>query len=274
MNIISHCRHVLLILALAVTAMAADGSKAGGEEQAFAQADQGPWNEVFSDPATGDWKAKWFLDGEIATVSTGPAGMTLTAGPEEMNDAHHMVLWTKESFAGDVKIEFDFTRLDDANRFVNILYIQATGSGKGDYHHDITQWNDLRKVPAMRTYYSNMNVYHASYAAYGNSGKEKRSYIRGRRYMPDTGGKLAGTELKPEYFSETLFATGVDHHITFIKKDRDIYIRVQNPTETFYGHMTNADFPVVTEGRIGLRQMFTRSSIYRNFRISKLEVPK
>ena len=40
--------------------------------------------------------------------------MTLTAGPEFRNDAHHMVLWTKDSFEGDLRIEYASTRLDEA----------------------------------------------------------------------------------------------------------------------------------------------------------------
>ena len=68
---------------------------------------------VLSDPCRKDWKAKWFLDGEIGTVTNCPEGMTLKAGPEFKNDAHHMVLWTKDSFEGDLKIEYDYTRLDE-----------------------------------------------------------------------------------------------------------------------------------------------------------------
>ena len=53
---------------------------------------------------------------------------TAQAGPVPRENASHAVLWTKQSFAGDVKIEYEYTRTDDANQYVNILYIQATGS--------------------------------------------------------------------------------------------------------------------------------------------------
>ncbi len=158
------------------------------------------WAEVFSDTCTADWKDKWFLDGEVGTVTNSPDGMTLTAGPEFKNDAHHMVLWTKDSFAGDLKIEYDYTRLDEAPNCVTILYIQATGSGQGPYAKDITKWSGLRKVPAMRMYYDHMNTYHISYAA--NPGTEK-AYVRGRRYMPEKQG-LKGTNLKPDYATPEL----------------------------------------------------------------------
>lgn len=233
---------------------------------AFEQAAAKTWAEVFSDPGSGDWKQHWFLDGEIGTVKTSPDGMVLTGGPEFKNDAHHLVLWTRNSFEGDLKIEYDYTRLDEETRCVTILYIQATGSGKGPYHQDITQWNDLRKVPAMDTYFNHMHSYHLSYAAFPNTA-DTTPYIRARRYMPE-GKMIKGTELKPDYVSTGLFATGVPHKITVVKKARDLFIRIENADQTFHGHMTNPTLPIITEGRIGLRHMFTRSARYRNFRIS------
>ena len=255
------------------TAMAQDAGrdfmKKEAERNVFEKAAAADWQEVLSDSCTGTWKDQWFLDGEIGSVKTGKDGMTLTAGPEFKNDAHHMVLWTKESFAGDLKIEYDYVRQDDENRCVNIIYIQATGSGEKGYEKDITKWCDKRKVPSMRTYFNNINTYHISYAAFGNDGKSKTSYIRGRRYTPPKG--LRGTELAPEYKSETLFAKGVTHHITIVKKDREIHMRVENPDEVAYFYMGNEKLPVITGGRIGLRHMYTRSATYKNFSVSILD---
>jgi len=234
------------------------------EQEAFKQASAGKWQEVFFDACTGDWKEKWFLDGEVGIVKTGPDGMELTAGPEFRNDAHHMVLWTKESFKGDLKIEYEYTRLDVETIVVNILYIQATGSGEAPYVKDIFKWRDLRRVPAMRMYYDHMHTYHISYAAAPGTEEE---YIRARRYIPEMNG-LKGTNLKPDYFPKGLFDSGVPHKITVIKNDRHIFMRIENPEKVYYCHMTNPDLPIVTEGHIGLRHMFTRSARYRNFRIS------
>ena len=256
-----------ILLAFTVSPTRAEVQGDDNDRTVFEQATAANWQEVFTDDGTGSWKEKWFLDGEVGTVTNSPEGMTLTAGPESKNDAHHMVLWTKQEFAGDLKIEYDYTRTDEASHFVTILYIQATGSGKGQFAKDITKWNELRKVPAMSTYYDNMHTYHLSYAAFGDSGQDKTSYIRGRRYMPHAKG-LKGTELTPDYHFDTLFATGVKHHITIIKRDRDLFVRVQNPDEVRYYHLQNAKFPVITEGRIGLRHMFTRSARYANFRVS------
>lgn len=237
------------------------------EREDFVEANKQNWRTVFLDAGTGDWQEKWFLDGEVGSVSNDENGMTLTAGPEFRNDAHHMVLWTKDSFAGDVKIEFEYTRLDEGNRAVNIIFIQATGSGDGPHAKDIREWQDLRRVPAMSTYFNNMHLYHISYAAFTNDGLATSSYLRARRYMPDGRG-LRGTGLKPEYESKTLFEPGVPHKVTVIKTDRDLHMRVENADETFYGHFQNTDHPIVTQGRIGIRHMFTRSSRYKNFTVS------
>lgn len=237
------------------------------DKAAFEQAAAGKWQPVFADPCNGDWRQHWFLDGEVGTVTTGPEGMTLTAGPEFGNDAHHMVLWTKQSFEGDLKIEYDYSRTDHETRCVNILYIQATGSGKGPYARDISQWNDLRKVPAMDTYFDHMHTYHLSYAAFPNSGENRVSYLRARRYLPESDG-LKGTELAPDYDPQGFFAEGVKHRITVIKKDRDLFLRVENPDRVGHYHFRNPRLPAITDGRLGLRHMFTRSARYRNFQIS------
>lgn len=254
---------------LSIGLLAADDTKSSPDAAkdivAFDQATLGQWREIFSDSGSDDWKQRWFLDGEVGTVTNTPEGMVLTAGPEFKNDAHHMVLWTKESFTGDVKIEYEYTRLDEAkNEAVTILYIQATGSGKGPYHKDITQWNDLRKVPKMSTYFNHMHTYHISYAALPDP------YIRGRRYVPEKDG-LKGSELKPDYFPEGLFQTGVTHKITVVKKARNLFLRIENAEQTYYCHMPNPHLPEITEGRIGLRHMFTRAARYKDFRVSVIE---
>ena len=256
-----------IILAYSTVFYAQD--KAAEDKKAFESALQANWQKVFFDPGTGNWEDLWFLDGQIASVSNSQNGMQLTAGPKFLNDAHHMVLWTKDSFEGDLKIEYDFTRLDFETRCVNILYIQATGSDKGVYKKDISLWKEYRQVPAMSKYFSYMNAYHISYAAFPNTGNDRESYIRARRYMPETGG-LQGTELKPDYFPEDLFAPGIPHKVTVIKKDRDLFMKVSNAEQDYYCHFENPDLPVITEGRIGLRLMFTRSSRFANIRISEL----
>ena len=238
--------------------------KQSEDRNAFEQAACGQWREVFSDPCTGGWTSRWFVDGDIASVSTGDNGMQLTAGPQYKNNAHHMVLWTRDSFEGDLRIDYEYTRLDFESRCVNIIYIQATGSGEEPYVKDITTWSDLRRVPAMRMYFDHMHTYHISYAANPGTAKE---YIRARRYMPNKDG-LKGTDLEPDYQPEGLFEPGVPHTITIIKKQRDLFMRIKNAEQVFYCHMTNPHLPPIAEGRIGLRHMFTRSARYKDIRIS------
>jgi len=73
-----------------------------------------------------------------------------------------------------------------------------------------------------------MNTYHISYVAFGNTGKDDKHYIRGRRFTPNSKG-LGGTDLEPDYWSEGLFKTGFKHHITIIKQARDLYMKVGIP---------------------------------------------
>ena len=235
------------------------------DQTAFENAAAVGWQEVFADPFTEDWRAQWTLDGEVATAVNTPEGIELTAGSERI-DAHHMVLWTKEQFEGDVKIEYEFTRMDSESAGVNILYVHATGSGEGPYKTDIAEWAELRRDPAMKLYYDCMNTYHISYAV----NEPTDDYIRARRYMPHTTG-LKGCELKPDYFKTSLFQPGVPHKLTVIKQDRDLFMRISNAEQTRYFHWHNDKLPPITEGRIGLRLMWTRASKIKNFSVS---VPK
>ena len=45
-------------------------------------------------------------------------------------------------------------------------------------------------------------------------------------------------------------------------------MKVENAEQALHCHMTNPDLPSITEGRVGLRHMITRSARYKNIRIS------
>lgn len=226
------------------------------EQLAFETADARPWKVVMEDEGTQDWKAQWFLDGEGQTsVTNTPEGMALKA-----KDGH-MVLWTKESFEGDLKIEYTFTRTDVDGGGVCIIYIQATGRGDKGYETDITEWNDYRKDASMGHYFRNMHLYHVSYAC---------GYVRGRRYNPEERKMNTYSELTPEYLvdNQDFFEPGVPYRITFIKTDKAIRMKAIGPEKALYFMLNNENWPAVTEGRIGLRQMQSRESIYKDFKIS------
>ena len=224
------------------------------------------WNLVFNDKGDKDWTQHWTLDGLIAKVKNSEDGMHFKAGPEYGNDAHHAVLWTKESFTGDIKIEYDYIRTDSATKCVNILYIQATGYEEEIYKKDISEWRDLREVPAMSIYFQNMNLFHISYSAFGNQ-ENSFHYVRARRYPKPDNKPFKVTQLDPSYDKQGLFKTGQTYHITAIKTKEHLFFNMESKdgTELFEWDISNVS--PIKEGRVGLRQMYTRSSLYKNFKI-------
>lgn len=228
------------------------------------------WENVFSDNCRENWEEKWFKDGINAYVMNNEKGMTVVAGERHFHDSDHVVMWTKREFEGDIKIEYDFTRLDTVNNFVNIIYFLAQGSGMAPYVTDIEKWSDLRTEPAMNIYFDHMNIYHISYAVSSGIGSGGSEYIRARRYIPETRNGLKGTALLPEYSGEGLFELEKTYRITVIKKDVSIYMNVKNSSieKTFY--FDASTLPNIDKGRIGLRQMHARISRYANFNVYQI----
>ncbi|EPR65513.1 DUF1961 family protein [Cyclobacterium qasimii] len=235
-----------------------------------------PWEKstlLFEDSGTENWQQKWMLDGLQSKVINSKEGMELIAGPEHGNDSSHTVLWTKQTFEGNISIEYDYTRTDTTTRCVNILYFHGEGKGDADYPSDISLWNDKRKVPSMRTYFDNMNTYHISYAAFGaNEYSGENDYIRLRRYNPNKDG-LKGTDVPDDYFNTGLFKPDVTYHIEVIKYNNFIEMHIQNKNDSSDYLICKWDaslFPLNDSGRIGLRHMYTRAARYKNFKVWKL----
>jgi hypothetical protein len=225
------------------------------------------WTEVFSDSGTAGWQEKWFLDGDTAKVENTPEGMVLTAGPDLKDNGDSMVLWTKESFAGDILISYDYTRLDELTQNVCILYIQATGKEEGPYTKDILEWANLRNRALMSHYFRNMRALHVSYAV--DRHDQPGEYVRARQYPVPPGGNFnRDTEIKGTYFNTGLFKPGVTYRLTFAKQAGTMYFRVQGDGQDRLFQWDLAGFPPIVEGRVGLRQMPQRKSLYRNLRIS------
>lgn len=226
------------------------------------------WISKFNDDCTGNWKNKWFMDGVRSDVTNTPDGMVLSAGPVLEDHACQVVLWTKDSFKGDIKIEFDYTRTDTRINQVNIIYIQATGIGKPPYSKDITEWNNLRIIPYMNTYYQYMNLLHISYAAFDNEDNDGIDYIRARRYPVLPGANFdKTTELPPASFGTGLFNPGETYRITIIKANNKLYFSASNKNISRLYNWDLSIFPPVTEGRVGLRHMYARSAMYKNIKI-------
>lgn len=232
------------------------------------------WKLKFSDPCTSNWQDNWFLDGEIAKVEHNEYGMDLIAGPINRNDAHHSVLWTKQSFDGDLKIEYDYTRTDSQVVNVNILFIQATGIGTEGFDKDITKWNDYRKVPTMSKYWLNMNTIHISLAAFPMVNEDpENDYIRVRRYPSASKDRedFNKMEVLPTSFKTGLFKTGVTYKMTWIKYGNKLFLSMSGDNQNKKYSWDLSDFDPITEGRIGLRHMFTRSAAYKDFKVWSYE---
>ena len=232
-----------------------------------------PWKQVFFDKGNEDWQNRWFLDGQRAWIKNMEDGMLYSAGPIERDDACHAVLWTRQSFTGDLKIEYDYTRMDNIQKAVNIIYIQATGKEEGPYSKDISEWSHMRTIPYMRTYFTNMKLLHISYAAFTNDdAKGKLDYVRARRY-PVLPGQNFGrdTRVGESYDNTGFFIPGVKYHITILKKGDKLFMKVAGDGKSTLFNWDYSDHPRITEGRIGLRHMWTRCSKYANFSVSELE---
>ncbi|TDD96282.1 DUF1961 family protein [Flavobacterium cellulosilyticum] len=229
------------------------------------------WHLQFEDDCTKDWKSHWFLDGLRAVIKNTREGMTFSAGPKEGSDASHAVLWTKKSFKGDVKIEYQYTRTDTCTEWVTILYIQATGIPP--YSQDISTWNDARTIPAMLTYFTNMKALHISYSAYDKDNTDiTNDYIRVRQYPVLPGQNFNTTTAIPEAsFKTGLFKPGETYTITVIKTAEKLYFKVEGKKDSkLFSWDLSKQLPIL-EGRIGLRHMFTRSARYKDFKISVKE---
>ena len=225
------------------------------------------WRIAFADDGSGDWTDNWFLEGDRATVENTPDGFILTAGHPAHGDSSHAVLWTHAEFGGDLKIEYDYTRLDTmvSVNAVNILYIQATGLGTEDSPIDITRSTESRRVPTMSKYYLGMNTLHISYST---TGPRRSHYVSARRYpatsqeaFPDE------TQFQPIYEDVPLFEPGRTYHITVVKEGGRLSMLAESGDVSRRFEWDTRQFPEVDIGRIGLRHMRGRSSQYGGFTV-------
>lgn len=238
------------------------------EDATFTALMQQEWRDQFADDGTNDWTEKWFVDGLRADIRNTPDGMVFAAGPAPYDNGSHAVLWTKADFAGDIRIEFDYTRLDTITQFVNIIYIQATGKQAGPFTEDIADWSTLREVPSMNCYFDNMELLHISYAAFENKDDKDEDYVRARRYPTRPDRQFNETDIPPDNFQTGLFRPGVTYRFTAIKTDEDLLFEVKNDNVRRLFHWPLGDVEPLAHGRVGIRHMWTRCSRYANIRIA------
>lgn len=232
------------------------------------------WNEVFHFAGSEDWTESWFLDGLKADVYPTDKGLVFIAGPTRYDHASHAVLWTNREFEGDILVQYDYTRLDTVNHGVNILYLLARGKNEGFFTPDIAEWKKYREIPYMRHYYHNMNLLHISYAALGNDDDQSRDqYVHVRRYPTGPNRTFPQIGIGDQRPVGEFILPGVTYEITVAKVGEMLLFSVKpkgdgNVVRRSFVWDTSS-FDPVTEGRIGLRHMWTRSARYANFRVSE-----
>jgi hypothetical protein len=230
---------------------------------------------LFEDSMMDDWHEKWFLDGEKATIEHRKQGLYFSGGtvtksedPENYH-AHHAVLWTKKIFEGDLLISYEMTRIDTSDYGNTLLYIQAQGIGREPYLKDITEWSELRKIPAMSLYFENMDLISISF----------RNNLRCKRYP--------WKDLNGEWYPKRGLIEPMVDYIGMIpgkKYSVQVEKRATSVTLRLYGGKTKelltdftwdttkvpGDLELIHQGRIGLRHMSTKQFIYRNFKVERL----
>ena len=160
-------------------------------------------------------------------------------------------MWAKPIMRGDVRIEYDYTHMDDSPKpYVVIIFIQASGAGSRPA--DISTWH--RPEAYYSIYHDEMNNYSITY---DNSGGN----VRARHN--------AGFRGLEKYHYKNMFERNVTYHITIEKSGRYFAMSVKNINSSAFHRFvfTAAASPVVEQGRVGLRQMKGRISRYKNFQI-------
>ena len=107
------------------------------------------WQLQMSDPGTKDWQTHWFLDGELATIENSNEGMNFSAGPVNRDDAHHAVLWTKDSFQGDQAIVRIMENLGVKSAFESDGVLLTQQERTKDFSFDFTDCPDLAQTVAV-----------------------------------------------------------------------------------------------------------------------------
>jgi len=233
---------------------------------------------LFEDPMTENWQEHWFLDGNEAVVEHRDGGLYVAAGTitkamdREKYHAHHSVLWTRKVFEGDIRIQYEMTRMDESTYGTTLLYIQAQGIGTPPYSEDITAWNDLREIPDMSTYFDNMNLLSLSF----------RGEMRVKRYP----------WMDPELYDgpRGLIPPMVDYKGDGILPGKTYQVEVEKRAESLKLKLVEKESgrvmidhtwdttripeghkpATIEKGRIGLRHMSTRQFTYRNFSVEQL----
>jgi len=240
--------------------------------------EQGDGKEVlFEDTMVENWQQNWFLDGLKATLEHRDGGLdflteyTVNKRVDRAGfDSQHAVLWTRDSFEGDIRITYTYTVLPGSS-WQKLIYVQAQGVGEGPYVEDIHAWKDDREVAVMSDYFKYMDLI----------GLSLRNEIRCKRYpWMDMDGNDLETEFMPRAENKGL-TEGVPLEVTVEKQKDAILLRILNTeTDVFsVDHrwdltdedvLKDRDPKFIEKGRIGLRLMGGHKINFRDFKIERL----
>lgn len=105
-------------------------------------------------------------------------------------------------------------------------------------------------------------------------GETREQYVHARRYPTGPERTFPETGIGEQRLVGNLIATGVVYEITAAKVGHKLLFSVKpkgkGEEERRSFLWDTSSFDPVTQGRIGLRQMWTRSARYANFRVSEL----
>lgn len=233
---------------------------------------------LFEDPMTANWQDNWFLDGERATLEHRDGGLAFLTTASEVDkrvgraafDAQHAVLWTRQEFAGDIRITYTYSKLPECS-WQKLIYVQARGTGHGPYVQDIYAWRELRRVAVMSEYFNRMDLISLSV----------RDEIRCKRYpLSDP----EGNKLEPEFLPRASYdgiAIGRDVRCQVDKRSESIRLlmtyvdtgeRILDHTWDLTDERVNQgrDPEFVEVGRIGIRLMGGHKILMRDFTLERL----
>jgi hypothetical protein len=235
-------------------------------------------NLIFEDSMAANWQEKWFLDGKKATLEHREGGLFFAGGtvtkeqdPEGYH-AHHAVLWTKQVFEGDLRISYQMKPVDQPIYGNILLYIHAQGIGKDPYVEDIHEWRALREVPDMSLYFTHMNLLSLSF----------RDELRCRRYpwrneklewYPKRGLVEPMVDCPPMVPGKTyeVLAESVGDSLRLRVVDQESGKPIADHTWDTRRIDAAIQPRRLQKGRIGLRHMSTKQSIYWNFKVESID---
>lgn len=246
----------IVLLAVAITF---------GQEERTARPN---WRLAFSDNGTGRWSDDWVLFGnpERISVTNGPDGMTFRAGDGTDANADHAILWSKRSFSGDLRVEWDYTVLDrysstiPPNGYCSALMLYSSGAGTFGLPTELLAWpQQARQADTSgRYFHERTRGLQLNYAFVGDP--------RGNRFrIRANPGYLLGTESDETDF----FRPGASYHVAVEKTGAVVGVKVAELSSGREFSTTFAD-PLLqnySSGRIGLRNMNRRESRYAKVRV-------